>query len=135
MDVIVDSSVWIAYLNGELIPEVDRAASANAVVLAPLVVAEILSGDLSIDERFTFGELLQDFPMQDTPLAHWISLGELRRTLRRRGINVTLPDAHVAQCALDRGALLLTRDDIFSLIATHTALRVTICARNGGSLA
>ena len=135
MDVIVDSSVWIAYLNGEPLRDVERALAANALFLPGMVVAEVLSGDLTIDQRRTFGELLQDYPVLRTTLAHWISLGELRRTLRRRGINVTLPDAHVAQCALDRGALLLTRDDIFSLIATHTALRVTICARNGGSLA
>lgn len=44
--------------------------------------------------------------------------------LRSRGINVTIPDAHVAQCALDLDATLLARDDIFALIARHTSLRL-----------
>jgi predicted nucleic acid-binding protein len=44
--------------------------------------------------------------------------------LATRGVNVTIADAHVAQCALDRGATLVARDDIFPLIATHTSLRL-----------
>lgn len=63
-----------------------------------------------------------------TPLGHWIDVGLLRRDLRRKGITVTLPDAHVAQCALDLDAVLLTRDAIFTDIARHTALRVTSAA-------
>lgn len=44
--------------------------------------------------------------------------------LRTHGINVTIPDAHLAQCALDRDATLLTRDEIFTRIAEHTPLRL-----------
>ena len=126
MAVIVDTSVWIAYLAGEAIPEVERATSAATVVMSPLVVAEILSGDLSPLSRRTFGELLQDYAMADTTLSHWIAVGELRRTLRAQGINVTIPDAHVAQCALDLDAILLSRDQIFGRIATLTSLRLAV---------
>jgi len=51
-------------------------------------------------------------------------VGDLRRRLAGRGVSVSTPDAHVAQCALDRGALLLSRDAIFLRIAQTSELRV-----------
>jgi len=67
---------------------------------------------------------LQDFPLHETPLAHWIRVGELRRRLRHKGLAVSTPDAHVAQCALDRGALLLSGDAVFARIARLCPLRL-----------
>jgi predicted nucleic acid-binding protein len=94
------------------------------MVLAPLVIAELLSGELTPRLRGLVSELLQEYPLADTPLSHWMDIGELRRKLATKGLNVTLPDAHVAQCALDLDATLLTRDEIFAQIAKHTALRL-----------
>jgi hypothetical protein len=37
---------------------------------------------------------------------------------------VSAADAHVAQCALDRNVMLLSRDTIFTKIAEHAPLRV-----------
>jgi len=48
----------------------------------------------------------------------------LRATLLRRGVTVSTPDAHVAQCAIDRGALLLTHDAVFHKIARIAPIRV-----------
>lgn len=124
MAVIVDSSVWIDYLLGHRIAELEEATARGDVVLPPLVIAELLSGETTIPQRQSIGELLQEYDLHDTPLEHWIRVGELRRKMRRRGINVSLPDAHIAQCALDRDATLLTRDEVFLRIATHTSLRV-----------
>jgi len=62
--------------------------------------------------------------VHETPLEHWIRVGDLRRRLAGRGVSVSTPDAHVAQCALDRGALLLSRDAIFLRIAQTSELRV-----------
>ena len=124
MDVIVDSSLWIAALGGETIPAIEDAMAAGTLVLSPLVVAELLSGEMMLHEREFVAELLQDYPVHATPLEHWMAVGGLRRAMKRRGINVTIPDAHVAQCALDRAATLLSRDDIFSRIAAHTPLRL-----------
>ena len=62
--------------------------------------------------------------MHETPLEHWIRVGDLRRRLADRGVSVSTPDAHVAQCALERGALLLTRDSVFLRIAQTSELRV-----------
>lgn len=124
MAVIVDSSVWIDYLLGHRIAALEDATIHGDVVLPPLVVAELLSGDTTIPQRIAIGELLQDYDLHQTPLEHWLRVGELRRKMRRRGIHVSIPDAHVAQCTLDRDAILLTRDEIFLHIAEHTSLRV-----------
>lgn len=122
--VIVDSSVWIDFLGGMPVPEVETALAEGSLVLSPLVIAEVLSGETTPRQREAVGDLLQDFPLHETPLQHWLNVGELRRMLRTRGLNVTIPDAHIAQCALDRNATLVSRDEIFSRIARHTSLRL-----------
>jgi hypothetical protein len=61
---------------------VDAAIAAGSVVLAPLVIAELLSGDITHRQREMIGELLQELPLHETPLEHWMLIGELRRKLR-----------------------------------------------------
>lgn len=124
MAVIVDSSLWIDALAGRTVPAIERALAAGTLVHSPLVIAEVLSGDLTLDQREILGELLQDYAMHKTPLAHWIDVANLRRMLRAHGLNATIPDAHVAQCAIDLDATLLTRDEIFDSIASRTPLRL-----------
>lgn len=129
MDVIVtDTSVLLDYFERYWVRLLEKAFDAGTLVLPPLVVSEVISGDLTLEQRWALAELLQDAPVHETSLAHWIAVGELRHQLRRKGLTVTLPDAHVAQCALDLDALLLTRDAIFTEIARHTELRVTSAA-------
>lgn len=125
MDVIVDSSVWIDALGGETIEAIEAAMTAGTLVLTPLVIAEVLSGELTWLQQERVGELLQDFPMHETPLEHWMNVGALRRRLASHGVNVTISDAHVAQCAIDRDAMLYSRDAIFALMAKHMPLRFT----------
>ena len=126
--VVIDTSVLLDFLSGIPSQSLTRAVLQGHAVLPPLVVAETVSGEMAPEERFALGEVLQDVPLHLTSLTHWIDVGQLRRQLRRKGVNVTLADAHVAQCALDLDAVLLTRDAIFTEIARHTALRVTSAA-------
>jgi len=114
----------IAYLRGEVVPLIDTASKEGTIVVPPIVVAELITGAGTPAEHVAIGELLQESPLHPTPLSHWIAVGELRRTLRRAGLAVTIPDAHVAQCALDRDAVLLTRDAIFKRMARHIPLRL-----------
>ena len=76
------------------------------------------------DQRARIGLLLQEVPMYETDLGHWINVGLLRQHLRRHGLTITLPDAHIAQCAIERDAALITRDAVFVKIAEHAKLRV-----------
>ena len=119
---VIDTSVWIDVLNGRGPARVEQAVADGVVIVPPIVVAELLSGVEAPLQAV--GELLQDAPMHEASLDHWIRVGELRRTLARHGVTVTIPDAHIAQCALDRDAVLLTRDAIFKQIAQHVPLRL-----------
>ena len=122
--VVVDTSVWIDFFAGSRAESLEEALAGGAAVMPPIVVAELVSGASTGAQRSAIGELLQDAPIHETPLDHWIRVGDLRAALARKGLAVSVPDAHVAQCALDRDAVLLTSDAIFAKIARHTALRL-----------
>lgn len=122
--VVVDTSVWIDFFAGAEAVPLEEALAVGAAIVPPIVVAELVSGAATPQQRERIGELLQDAPVHATPLEHWIRVGDLRRMLARKGVSVTVPDAHVAQCALDRDAVLLARDAVFTLIARHTSLRL-----------
>ena len=92
--------------------------------MSPVVAAELVSGATTDQERGALEDLLTDLPLHETPLAHWFRVGALRRQLHRRGLSISTPDAHVAQCALDRDALLLTEDAVFRSMAPIVSLRV-----------
>lgn len=123
--VVADTSVWIAFLAGDAAPLLEDALSQASVTLPPIVVAELISGARRRRDREGIADLLQSLPLHTTPLQHWVRVGELRRALRARGLSISTPDAHVAQCALDRDALLLSRDAVFRRIAPHCGLRVS----------
>ena len=124
MSVVVDTSVWIDFFAGEPVPALEAALAQGLVVLAPIVVAELISGATREKERASLGDLLREIPLHETPLEHWVRVGELRRRLKQKGLSVSTPDAHVAQCALDRDAVLLSRDAVFGRIARLSALRL-----------
>jgi predicted nucleic acid-binding protein len=122
--IVVDTSAWIEFFAGRESELLAESLASGAAIVPPVVVAELVTGATTRDQREAIGELLQDVPVHDTPLEHWIAVGDLRRSLRRNGLTITTPDAHVAQCAIERDAILLTYDDVFSRIAAHTSLRV-----------
>ena len=122
--VVVDTSVWIDFLVGRPVSALEDALAQALVVLPPVVVAELISGTRRGRDRLALTDLLNELPLHETPLDHWIRVGELRRRLREKGLSVSTPDAHVAQCALDRDAVLLSRDAIFARIARFSNLRL-----------
>jgi predicted nucleic acid-binding protein len=121
---VVDTSAWIDFFHGVSVPLLEDALALGSVVLSPLVLAELVSGTREDADRNALVDLLEDLPLHETGRDHWIRVGELRRALARKGAAVSTPDAHVAQCALDRVAPLLSRDSVFSRIARTTPLRL-----------
>ncbi len=121
---IVDTSVWIDFFAGETIPLLEDALALGAVVLPPVVVAELVSGAHRRRDRDALAELIGSLEVHSTPTDHWVRVGDLRRTLGERGVSISTPDAHVAQCALDRDAPLLSRDQAFKRIAGAMPLRL-----------
>jgi len=122
--IVADTSEWIEYFAGRAAPLLDHALAAGLVVVPPIVVSELLSGVRNAADREPLEDLLRDLAMAEAGFDHWARVGTLRAALLTRGISVSIADAHVAQCALDQDALLLTRDAVFGKIASVTALRL-----------
>lgn len=121
---VVDTSVWIDFFRGHSIPLLEDALALGSVVLPPIVVAELVSGVRKPADRAALIDLLDDLPIHETPRDHWVRVGDLRRRLIEKGHAISTPDAHVAQCALDRDAPLLSSDRVFARITRHAALRL-----------
>ena len=121
---VVDTSSWIAWLAGGGSPLVEEALEEGRVQLPVIVAAELLSGLLDASERADLQDLLSDLPPLGIDPEHWFRVGKLRSDLRSLGISVSTPDAHVAQCALDTDAALLTEDRVFERIAKAVPLRL-----------
>lgn len=122
--VVVDTSTWIDFFAGIPVPSLEAALADGSVVLSPIVVAELISGARRTRDRAAIADLMARLALHETPLAHWVNVGELRRRCRAFGLTVSIPDAHVAQCALDREGILLSRDAVFARMAPHCGLRV-----------
>lgn len=122
--IVADTSEWIEYFAGRPAPLLDHALAAGLVVVPPIVIAELLSGARSVSDRTALEDVLRDLAMPDTPFEHWSRVGALRASLRAHGISISTPDGHVAQCALDYDAPLLTRDAVFGQMAKLTKLRL-----------
>ena len=119
---VVDTSVWIDFFRGRSIPLLEDALALGSVVLPPIVVAELVSGARKPADRAALIDLLDDLPIHETPRDHWVRVGDLRRRLKGQAISTR--DAHVAQCALDRDAPLLSSDRVFARITRHATLRL-----------
>jgi predicted nucleic acid-binding protein len=121
---VVDTSVWIDFFAGRPAPALEEGLAQGAVTLPPVVVAELVSGAQRPKQRAAIADLVRDLVVHATPVEHWVRVGELRRRLAGKGLAVSTPDAHVAQCAIDRDAVLLARDEVFTRMAKQTSLRV-----------
>jgi tRNA(fMet)-specific endonuclease VapC len=121
---VVDTSSWIAWLAGGGSSLVDEALEEGRLHLPVIVAAELLSGRLGAPERAELQDMLSDLPAVGTDPEHWFRVGKLRAELRAKGLSVSTPDAHVAQCAIDTGGVLLTEDRVFERIARVVPLQV-----------
>lgn len=121
---VIDTSSWITLLARGLTARVADALRDGRVYVTPVVAAELLSGRMTDRERRELEESFAGLPLHGTTLDHWFRVGVLRGQLRAKGLAVSTPDAHVAQCALDLDAGLLTLDAVFARIARHVSLRL-----------
>lgn len=121
---VVDTSSWVSYLAGRGDDRLEEALEEGRVHLPPVVAAELASGRMAPRQRRSLEALLVELPACGTDLAHWLRVGRLRARLATRGLSVSTPDAHVAQCALDLGGELLTEDAVFRRVARVVPLRL-----------
>ena len=127
--VLVDSSVWIAYLRDSGGPELEvleRLIGEQRAATTDVVLLEVLAGTTDEERaaqlrRFLAGaELLRQQSPVDAEHA-----AALYRACRRAGETPrSLNDCLVAAVALRHGVPVLHRDRDFAVLAAHTDLRV-----------
>ena len=121
---VVDTSVWIEFLGGRDLPELEAALKEGRVILPPVVFSELLSGPTAGGQERKLLDLMEELDLHETPRPHWLAVGRLRRHCRNKGFRVSIPDAHVAQCALDVEGVLYSFDTVFQRISRIVPLKM-----------
>lgn len=117
MNVLVDSSVWVAYFRGAGdLAALDELIEEALVVTNDLILAELTPAMLVRGERALVGLLRE---IQRVPLMlDWEGIVDLQITCLRHGINkVGIPDLVVAQQAMQHDFALFTLDKHFRLLS------------------
>jgi predicted nucleic acid-binding protein len=132
--IIVDSSVWIDYFNGNEIPEVaklDRLLGQKLLGVGDLILTEVLQGFRQDKEYQTAKRLLTSltvFEMLGAEMA--IGSAENFRTLRKKGITVRKTiDVMIATFCIENGHSLLFADRDFDPFVEHLGLISVMLAR------
>ena len=120
--IAADTSTWIAFLAGEAGRDVellDRALKDRQVVMVPAVLSELLS-----DPKLTANveEELCDVPLVPIEEGYWRRAGKCRAAVLAKGRRARLGDSLIAQCCLDSGLSLVTRDRDFRAFAEAAKL-------------
>jgi predicted nucleic acid-binding protein len=125
--IIVDSSVWIDYFNGNDIPEVaklDQLLGQELLGVGDLILTEVLQGFRQDKEYQTAKRLLTSltvFEMLGTEMA--IKSAENFRDLRKKGITVRKTiDVMIATFCIENGHSLLFADRDFDPFVEHLGL-------------
>ncbi|MGC9947350.1 MAG: PIN domain-containing protein [Bryobacteraceae bacterium] len=124
--IAVDTSSWIAFLEGDAGADtelLDRALQDRQVLMAPVVLAEVVSDPkLPADVLQT----LSDLPLLEIGPGYWQRAGQLRARVLAKGRKARLGDALIAQTCIDHGIPLLTRDRDFRAFAEAAGLDLAI---------
>jgi predicted nucleic acid-binding protein len=124
--IAVDTSTWIAFLEGdggEDADLLDRALEDRQVLMVPVVLTEVLSDPKLSSE---VAETLAGLPLVDVRPGYWRRAGELRAKVLAKRRKARLGDALIAQSCIDHGIPLLTRDRDFRAFADAAGLDLAI---------
>ena len=125
MPFAADSSILIAYFNGEKAPDIDlviHTASEGKLFLPPVVVIEMLSTP-NYHRVWSYLEGMPVLPITD---GYWERTAQLRRILISKKLKSHLADALICQSCLDANVSLITRDKDFRHYAKLAGLKLAI---------
>jgi predicted nucleic acid-binding protein len=126
--ILVDSSVWIAYFNGDVTPRTDYLDSSlgrEVIVVGDIILTEVLQGFKKESDFHKAEELLSSFPfmgMLGKELA--IKSAENYRLLRKKGVTVRKTiDVMIGTFCIHHGITLLHDDQDFAPLVKHLKLK------------
>ncbi len=125
--IVVDSSVWIDFLNGRNAPHVNRLRATlgmDEIIIGDLMLCEILQGLQSERAAHEVEALLRRFnimPMAGDAVA--VAAARNFRALRRRGITISKTiDLLIGTWCIENRAPLLHNDRDFRPMTRHLGL-------------
>jgi predicted nucleic acid-binding protein len=125
--IVVDSSVWIDFLNGRRAAHVERLQAAigvDEIIVGDLMLCEVLQGLGSEGDARQVETLLRRFeivPMAGEAIA--VSAARNFRALRRRGITIRKTiDLLIGTWCIENRRPLLHNDSDFRPMAQHLGL-------------
>jgi predicted nucleic acid-binding protein len=124
--IAVDSSTWVAFLEGDSGEDSELLAKAlqdRQVLMAPAVLTELLSAP---QLPSAIAATLSEIPLIEVTDGYWERAGALRGKVLAKRQKARLGDALIAQSCLDRGVPLLTRDRDFHSFRSIASLDLVI---------
>ena len=124
--IAADTSTWIAFLEGDRGTDVDlldQSLQDRQVLMIPVVLTEILSDPKLPSE---VSDTLCELPLVEIGTGYWERAGALRARVLTKRRKARLGDALIAQCCVDRGIALITRDRDFRAFADSVDLELAI---------
>lgn len=125
--IVVDSTVWIDFLNGRDRPHVRRLREmlgSTEIIVGDLMLCEVLQGLVSEREASEVEALLRRFdivPMGGERIA--VTAARNYRTMRERGITIRKTiDLLIGTWCIEHGVALLHNDRDFAPMARHLGL-------------
>jgi predicted nucleic acid-binding protein len=138
--IVVDSSVWVDYFNGQPSPAadyLDTLLGVEPVAVGDLILAEVLQGFPTDREYRIARRLLSALPVYDLLGAtRAIRAADNYRLLRRKGVTVRkTTDGIIATFCIESGIPLLFSDRDFEPYVKHLGLRSALAgARVSGEI-
>ncbi len=130
--ILVDSSVWIGYFNGNINPQTDWlhfALGKEVIIVGDLILAEVLQGFKSDQDFHKARELLSNFQFMEMlgqELA--IKSAENYRYLRKKGVTVRKTiDVIIGTFCIHHSISLLHDDQDFDPLTKHLRLKTVQC--------
>ncbi|MBI4372098.1 MAG: PIN domain nuclease [Candidatus Omnitrophica bacterium] len=125
---MVDSSVWIAYLNPRT-SEVDSIVESlirpvNQAVITGIVFQEVLQGIRNEKSYHLVASLIGRLPLLEPEKKTYLKATQIFRETVSKGKSCTTVDALIAALAIQYGIRLLTLDRDFQTIAKHSDLKL-----------
>ncbi len=117
--VIVDTSAWIPFFNRPESTEkqiIESLLDSGDVAVVGVVLAELLQGCRSQEDRDELKEALLALPYLGVSQATWIAAGEISAGLLRRGITLPLTDLVIAAAAIEHRCSVYSLDAHFQKI-------------------
>lgn len=125
--IVVDTSVWIEYLrtpDSEHGRALDSLLGRKEALLTGVVIAEVVQGVRSDQQRTAVADYLLRLPYGDLSKEGWLQAGELAYQMRRQGQTPGLADLAIAAVAIEGGHELYTLDAGFQRVPGLTLHQV-----------